>query len=152
MSIGKEVIDVSAINSWNPDLYDGKLSFVSHYGKGIVELLQPKNGENILDIGCGTGDLFAEIAKSDAIVTGIDASRKMIETARAKYPNISFQMADAENYKTPIKYDAVFSNAALHWMKQAEKIVKTIAFALKPGGRFVSEFAEKEMYKQSYAG
>ncbi len=133
-------VNLSSINDWNADVYDEKLRFVSLYGKGVLELLQPQKGEFILDVGCGTGDLSAEIAKAGATVTGIDASSDMIEKARGKYPNINFKGAQAETYKSDEKFDAVFSNAALHWMKQSEQVVKTIEEALKPNGRFVAEF------------
>ena len=131
---------LESINVWNADVYDKKLSFVSRYGKGILELLQPKKGEKILDLGCGTGDLSEKMSKSGADVVGIDASAKMIEKARTKYPNITFQIVNAESFRRREKFDAVFSNAALHWIKQSEKVIKTIEQALKPGGRFVAEF------------
>jgi trans-aconitate methyltransferase len=131
---------MSSVNVWNADLYDDKLSFVSSYGKGVVELLQPQKGEKILDLGCGTGDLTYEISKSGAIVTGSDFSGEMIEKARKKYPQIPFIVANGETFRTNEKYDAVFSNAALHWMKQATKVVESVELVLNPGGRFVAEF------------
>lgn len=131
---------MSSVNVWNADLYDDKLSFVSMFGKGVVELLQPQSGEKILDLGCGTGDLSYEISKSGAIVTGMDFSGEMLERAREKYPQISFIVEDGETFRTNEKYDAVFSNAALHWMKQAAKVVESVELALHPGGRFVAEF------------
>jgi trans-aconitate methyltransferase len=136
----KGVYDMSSVNVWNADLYDGKLNFVSSLGKGVVELLQPKRGEKILDLGCGTGDLSYEISKSGAIVTGSDLSREMIEKAREKYPQIPFIVEDGETFRTNEKYDAVFSNAALHWMKRAAKVVQSVELALHPEGRFVAEF------------
>ncbi|MBD1381821.1 class I SAM-dependent methyltransferase [Metabacillus arenae] len=134
---------MGSVNAWNADLYDGKLSFVSHFGKGVVELLQPQRGEKILDLGCGTGDLSYEISKSGAIVTGIDSSDEMIKKACEKYPQIPFIIDDGETFRTNEKYDAVFSNASLHWMKQAEKVIESVKQALYPGGRFVAEFGGK---------
>lgn len=134
---------MSSINVWNADLYDDKLSFVSIFGKGVVELLQPKRGEKILDLGCGTGDLSYEISKSGALVTGSDFSEEMIEKARKKFPQIPFIVEDGETFRTNEKYDAIFSNAALHWMKQAAKVVESVEQALHPGGRFVAEFGGK---------
>lgn len=131
-------------NIWNADLYDDKLNYVSHFGKGIVELLRPQKGERILDLGCGTGDLSYEISKSGAMVTGMDASTQMVVKAREKYPSIPFIVGDGETFRTNEKYDAVFSNAALHWMKDAEKVVESIGLALHPGGRFVAEFGGEE--------
>lgn len=81
-----------------------------------------------------------KISKSGAVVVGIDASAKMIEKARTKYLDIPFQIANAESFRGGEKFDAVFSNVPLHWIKQSEKVIKTIEQALKPGGRFVAEF------------
>ncbi|MFC5467006.1 class I SAM-dependent methyltransferase [Lederbergia graminis] len=131
---------MSSVNEWNPDLYDDKMGYVSSFGKGVVELLQPTKGEKILDIGCGTGDLTYEISKSGANVTGMDFSKDMIEQAKKKYPGIQFLIGDAELFRTDTKYDAIFSNAALHWMKNAEKVVESINVTLRSGGRFVAEF------------
>ncbi|GAA0135132.1 class I SAM-dependent methyltransferase [Paenibacillus sp. YSY-4.3] len=134
---------MSSINHWNADLYDNKLSYVSQYGKGIVSILNPQAGERILDLGCGTGDLADEISKAGAHVTGMDYSEEMIQQAKIKYPNIPFITANAENYRTEEVFDAVFSNAALHWMKNAQDVVETIYSSLRTGGRFVAEFGGK---------
>jgi len=134
---------MSAVNAWNAKLYDDKFTYVSHYGKGVVELLEPKQGERILDLGCGTGDLSNEISKSGAIVTGMDASVEMINKAREKYSSILFMHDNGETFRTDEKYHAVFSNAALHWMKNAEQVVHSVEQALIPGGRFVAEFGGK---------
>ncbi|MGJ9384449.1 methyltransferase domain-containing protein [Salipaludibacillus sp. CF4.18] len=131
---------MSSINVWDANLYDDKLSFVSYFGKGVVDLLEPKEGEKILDLGCGTGDLTHDISESGAMVKGIDFSAEMIEKAREKYPEITFDVENAEKYRTEEKFDAVFSNAALHWMKQADKVIESINLALRPGGRFIAEF------------
>jgi trans-aconitate methyltransferase len=130
-------------NSWNASLYDQKHSFVSEYGKSLIPLLEPQSDESILDIGCGTGHLTKAIAEAGAHVAGIDSSASMIETARTTYPDIEFLVADARNFSFPTPFDAVFSNAALHWIPEAEEVVRSIATALKPGGRFVAEFGGK---------
>lgn len=130
-------------NSWNASLYDQKHSFVSEYGKSLIPLLEPQPGEFILDIGCGTGHLTQAIAEAGAHVVGLDSSASMIETARATYPDLEFLVADARNFSFPTPFDAVFSNAALHWIPEAEEVVRSIAAALKPGGRFVAEFGGK---------
>jgi trans-aconitate methyltransferase len=132
-----------SFNAWNPDVYDEKLSFVSDFGKDLIKLLNPKKGEKILDLGCGTGDLSYEISKSGAFVVGMDLSPEMIEKAREKYENIQFVIENGESFRTSEKYDAVFSNAALHWMKNEEKVVESMALALRSGGRFVAEFGGK---------
>lgn len=131
-------------NRWKPGLYDEKISFVSKYGKGIVDMLAPVPNEKILDIGCGTGDLTKKIAEAGAIPTGIDASPEMITSAKQKYPNLTFIKADASSFRSDQTFDAVFSNAALHWMKDAEKVIETVASSLKPGGRFTAEFGGKD--------
>ncbi|WP_025688321.1 class I SAM-dependent methyltransferase [Paenibacillus zanthoxyli] len=125
---------------WNTGTYDKDMSFVSHFGESLIGLLRPQQGERIIDWGCGTGDLAAAIADQGAIVTGIDASQEMIQAARAKYPDLSFKLADGQTYIAEQEADAVFSNAALHWMKDADKAVASITASLRTGGRFVAEF------------
>lgn len=127
------------MTKWNADLYDQKHQFVSNFGESLVSILQPKNGEHILDVGCGTGDLAFEIAKSGATVTGIDASTSMIEKAAEKYPNCTFKVADGQHFSFPSAFDAVFSNAAIHWMKNQQQVVHNCYAALRDGGRFVAE-------------
>ncbi|RDW19756.1 class I SAM-dependent methyltransferase [Oceanobacillus chungangensis] len=127
------------MTDWNAALYDGKHKFVSNFGESLVTLLNPQNGEEILDVGCGTGDLTYEISKSGAIVTGIDSANTMIEAAKEKYPNIQFHVQDAEQFSFDLKFDAVFSNAAIHWMKNQQKVVQNCYDSLLPGGRFIAE-------------
>lgn len=128
---------------WQPGMYDDKMGFVSAYGKGVVELLNPRKGERILDLGCGTGDLTQQIADAGADVTGMDLSVPMIAKARQKYPGLDFQVGDAGGFRLPEPVDAVFSNAALHWMKDALAVADSVWQALKPGGRFVAELGGK---------
>ncbi len=130
-------------NDWDPALYDQKHAFIFEYGKGLLSILAPQAGERILDLGCGTGHLAHEIAESGAQVTGIDASTEMIEQACRAYPGIEFRVADARDFSFSTQFDAVFSNAALHWVPEAEQVVERIASALRPGGRFVAEFGGK---------
>lgn len=130
-------------NSWNSNLYDDKISFVSKLGKDVVSLLDPQPNEKILDLGCGTGDLTNEIKRSGAIPLGIDYSNSMIEKARMKFPHIKFQVENGETFRLSEQFDAVFSNAALHWMTRPAKVVESVWFALKDGGRFVAEFGGK---------
>lgn len=128
---------------WNADLYDDKHSFVSQFGASVVELLDVKAGEHILDIGCGTGDLTHQIQQLGAEVSGSDYSPEMIAQARFKYPAINFEVADAANFTAEYPYDAVFSNAALHWVHNASGVIRSVYEALKPGGRFVAEMGGK---------
>ncbi|WP_138494223.1 class I SAM-dependent methyltransferase [Paenibacillus pinistramenti] len=125
---------------WNTGTYDSAMSFVSQYGESLIGLLKPQHGERILDWGCGSGDLASIIAQSGAEVTGIDASPAMIEAARAKYPQLRFILADGQSYTAEQPADAVFSNAALHWLQDADGAAASIAASLRPGGRFIAEF------------
>lgn len=128
---------------WDASLYDEKHGFVWKFGKGVVELLAPRAGERILDIGCGTGHLTAEIAASGAETTGIDSSAEMIAEARKNFPQVRFEVMDAGSIRLEETFDAVFSNAALHWIKEPESVIAGIARVLEPGGRFVAEFGGK---------
>lgn len=126
--------------TWRPESYDQRMAFVSAYGESLVDLLHAQPGETVIDWGCGTGDLAAVIAETGAKVSGIDFSAEMIESAKQKFPSIAFQVADGQRYVADEPVDAVFSNAALHWMKDADAVAASIAASLKPGGRFVAEF------------
>jgi len=130
---------------WNASLYDGKLGFVSQRGTDLLHLLQPRAGEIVLDVGCGTGDLAKRIAESGAAVVGIDASPAMIEAAKAKYPGpgLDFRVARAEAFALEKQADAAFSNAALHWVTDARGAAACMFDAVKPGGRLVAEFGGK---------
>lgn len=132
-----------ANDNWNSSLYDQKHSFVYKYGEDLLGLLNPQPGERILDVGCGTGHLTAQIAASGATIVGLDSSAAMIETACAAYPQIEFKQADATNFSFAEPFDAIFSNAALHWVLQAEAAVKCMSQALRSGGRFVMECGGK---------
>jgi len=125
---------------WQANDYDESMSFVSRYGEDLVEWLKPVPGETVLDFGCGTGDLAARISSKGAVVHGLDISPEMVERARAKYPQLAFHQADGTNWRADFAYDAVFSNAALHWMKDANAAVRSMASGLKAGGRLAVEF------------
>lgn len=129
--------------NWNATLYDHKHDFVFKYGEDVVKLLAPATGERILDVGCGTGYLTHLIAQAGARVTGIDNSRSMIERAQAAYPDLDFRVMSATDFHFPAPFDAVFSNAALHWVLDKDSVVDSIAQALRPGGRLVLEMGGK---------
>jgi trans-aconitate 2-methyltransferase len=129
--------------NWNPNLYDAKHDFVWKYGADLISLLAPKAGERILDIGCGTGHLTAQIADSGARVTGVDRSAEMVTAARIAYPNLKFEIADARELRYQNEFEAVFSNAALHWIREPEIVIQNVSRALRSGGRFVAEFGGK---------
>ena len=166
-------------NQWNATEYDAKHAFVYEKAKGLVELLAPKPGEHILDLGCGTGVLTAEIAARGTEVLGVDRSEEMILEARKKFPALQFEVLDARELRVKLGqpdvrsrsgiagkpdraskigkedameeagegrllgFDAVFSNAVLHWIPEAEQVIAGVAWVLKPGGRFVAEFGGK---------
>ena len=127
-------------DQWNASLYDNKHSFVSQYGNDLVEFLAPNAEERVLDLGCGTGDLTQRIHELNAIVTGVDQSANMIAEAKQKYPMIDFSVEDALHLHYRNEFDAVFSNATLHWIKEPEQVLRGIHQSLKAEGRFVAEF------------
>jgi trans-aconitate methyltransferase len=128
---------------WNAALYDNKHSFVAKYGEDVLGWLAPKKDEHILDVGCGTGTLTEKIAEAGAIVTGIDASPEMIAKAKQAYNNIEFFVKDATDFSFDKKFDAVFSNATFHWIKNQQQLLQSIYNNLKQGGRLVYEMGAK---------
>ncbi|SFL15046.1 Methyltransferase domain-containing protein [Paenibacillus sp. 1_12] len=128
---------------WDADHYDNNMSYVSRLGKGVVGLLAPKQNERILDLGCGTGELVNEIVQLGADCRGIDGSEEMIAQARTKYPALGFEVADGHSFRVVEPFDAVFSNAALHWMTEPERVIESVRLALRDHGRFVAEFGGK---------
>ena len=128
---------------WNATLYDNSHDFVSKYGEGIFSYLQPKAEEKILDLGCGTGDLTHKIFLSGAKVIGVDASAEMIDEAKSKFPEVEFYCMDATALQFDIKFDAIFSNAVLHWIPEKEKVIESMNACLKEDGRIALEFGGK---------
>lgn len=137
------------VQQWDAQLYDTQHAIITRYGEALVDLLNPQAGERVLDLGCGTGHLTAQIAEKGAQVIGLDKSESMIETARAAYPNIEFMVGDAADFAfdQPFDagriFDAVFSNAALHWVLDAAGVARSVYHALKPNGRFIAEMGGK---------
>lgn len=128
---------------WDSALYDDRHSFVWKKAEDLIDLLDPRPGEHILDLGCGTGHLTSQIAERGAEVIGLDASASMIAQARQNYPKLKFVLADARTFQLGCGFDAVFSNAALHWIPEPAPVVANVARALKTGGRFVLEMGAK---------
>lgn len=124
--------------TWNPAQYSEQARFVSDLGNAAVELLAPRTGERILDLGCGDGALTKCFVDTGCRVLGIDASPEMVAAARDL--GIEARVADGQNLQFENEFDAVFSNAALHWMTQPERVLNGVWRSLKPGGRFVGEF------------
>ena len=123
--------------SWNPTAYAEIGSFVPALGAGVLEWLNPQPGERILDLGCGDGQLTSKLAAAGAEVVGVDASPEMVAGARSK--GIDARVCNAEALPFAAEFDAVFSNAALHWVRHQDAMLAGVKRALKPGGRFVAE-------------
>ncbi|MGA8262442.1 MAG: methyltransferase domain-containing protein [Arenicellales bacterium] len=123
---------------WDAAVYRRNTGYISDLGMPVVELLQPRPGERILDIGCGDGVLTEKIAAVGCEVVGIDASPDMTAAARAR--GLDARTMNAASLAFDGEFDAVFSNAALHWMHPPRAVVEGAYRALKPGGRFVAEF------------
>jgi SAM-dependent methyltransferase len=124
--------------TWDPERYARNARFVSDLGAPVVELLAPHAGERILDLGCGDGVLTAKLAAMGCAVIGVDASPQQIEAARKL--NVDARVMDGENLAFANEFDAVFSNAALYWMRNPDKVIAGVHRALHPQGRFVAEF------------
>jgi SAM-dependent methyltransferase len=123
--------------TWCAEGYDRHARFVSDLGMPVVELLDPKPGERILDLGCGDGVLTAKLRDLGCEVTGIDSSPGLIAAARQRGLDASVQ--NAHDLDARSAFDAVFSNAVLHWLKDPDRVIANVYRALKPGGRFVAE-------------
>jgi trans-aconitate 2-methyltransferase len=125
---------------WNAGLYDASHAFVWEFGRDLLALLAPQPGERILDVGSGTGHLTAEITRAGAQVLGIDRSAAMIAQARENFSGLLFETHDICALPFDSEFDAIFSNAVLHWVQPPETAAAAMARALKPGGRLVFEF------------
>jgi trans-aconitate 2-methyltransferase len=138
--------------TWNADRYADQFSFVAQRAADLLELLAVRPGERVIDLGCGTGELTAAIAAEGAAVMGIDSSKAMLKKAAQSYPELTFVQADAADFAVDTPIDAVFSNAALHWVLAPERVAQCVADALQPGGRFVAEFGGKHNVEAVMAG
>ena len=127
-----------ASQTWDPERYARNARFVSDLSAAVVELLDPLPGERILDLGCGDGVLTAKLAEIGCSVVGIDGSAAQIEAARKL--GLDARVMDGEKLSFDGEFDAVFSNAALHWMRDPEAVISGVWRALRPKGRFVAEF------------
>lgn len=123
--------------TWDPERYARNARFVADLGAPVVDLLAPRAGERILDLGCGDGVLTAKLAALGCQVIGIDASPQQIEAARKLGVDVRVMSGEALNFDG--EFDAVFSNAALHWMREPAKVIAGVHRALKRHGRFVAE-------------
>lgn len=123
--------------TWDPERYARNARFVADLGTPVVELLAPRAGERILDLGCGDGVLTAKLASLGCHVIGVDASAQQIEAARKL--DLDARIMSGETLDFDNEFDAVFSNAALHWMRDPAKVIAGVHRALHPHGRFVAE-------------
>jgi trans-aconitate methyltransferase len=124
--------------NWRADRYSEHAHFVPELGQPVLELLKPAPGERILDLACGDGVLTGKIAASGATVVGVDAAPDMVNAAKSR--GLDARIMDGVNLCFNREFDAVFSNAALHWMKSdPDAVITGVGRALKPGGRFVAE-------------
>ncbi|NOS80601.1 MAG: methyltransferase domain-containing protein [Nitrospira sp.] len=123
---------------WDPAQYAEHARFVSDLGMPVVELLSPRPGEDILDLGCGDGALTLKLSQLGCRVVGVDASPEMVAASNAL--GLTAQVMDGQTLTFINEFDAVFSNAALHWMTRPKDVIAGVWRALKPGGRFVGEF------------
>jgi trans-aconitate methyltransferase len=128
---------MSQSTTWNPESYARNARFVSELGEPLLQILDPKPGELILDLGCGDGTLGEKIAGRRKLV-GVDSSMPFLRSARGR--DLTVVQMDGQQLAFKRCFDAVFSNAALHWMNRPEKVLEGIANCLKPRGRFVGEF------------
>jgi trans-aconitate methyltransferase len=123
--------------TWIAEQYGQNGRFVADLAGGVVELLAPQAGEDILDLGCGDGALTEKLAATGARVVPIDASPDMIRAARAR--GLDARLVSGESLTFDAAFDAVFSNAALHWMHDQDAVLSGVWRALRPGGRFAAE-------------
>jgi len=122
---------------WAAERYAATAHFVPAFGAPVVELLDPQPGERILDLGCGDGVLTEKIARLGATVVAVDAAPDMVAAAKAR--GLDARVIPGQSLAFEGEFDAVFSNAALHWMRPQETVLDGVRRALKPGGRFVAE-------------
>jgi ubiquinone/menaquinone biosynthesis C-methylase UbiE len=124
--------------SWNAAAYETNASFVSELASEVVAWLNPQPGERILDVGCGDGTLAQQLLQRGVEVVGVDPSEPLLEAARSR--GVDARLGDAQTLPFEAEFDAVFTNAVLHWVPDLKKAVHAARRALRPGGRFVGEF------------
>jgi trans-aconitate methyltransferase len=125
--------------SWDATRYDEDFAFVPALGTAVLDLLDPQPGERVLDLGCGSGELTAQIVARGACVTGVDSSAEMVARAHERFPDLDVRLADGEQLNVDGPFDAVFSNAALHWMTRPDEVLAGVHAVLRDGGRFAAE-------------
>jgi len=124
--------------TWQPSQYNQNASFVSRLGSPVVDLLRPQPGERILDLGCGDGTLASKIESVGAKVVAVDSSREMVAATQARGIEAHVMSGDALTFRS--EFDAVFTNATLHWIQDYQAVIRGVWTALKADGSFVGEF------------
>jgi SAM-dependent methyltransferase len=130
--------DAASAQRWSADSYDQHARFVSDLAGEVMGWLAPVAGERILDLGCGDGALTEKLQELGCTVVGVDSGEDMVRAAKAR--GVDARIMDGHALSFASEFDAVFSNAALHWMSAPRLVVQGVARALKPKGRFVAEF------------
>lgn len=128
---------MATIQTWSAEGYEKNARFVTDLGQPVFELLAPRSGERILDLGCGDGLLTKRLTDMGCGVVGVDSSPDFVDAARSR--GLDVRLGDAQAIDFGPEFDAVFSNAALHWMKDAPRLIAAVYRALRAGGRFVAE-------------
>jgi trans-aconitate methyltransferase len=134
---GRYHCNMSALQTWDPANYARHARFVSDLGSPVLELLAPSPGDRILDLGCGDGALTKKLVDLGCEVVAVDSSAPQIEAARKL--GLDAHEMNAEALPFGEEFDAVFSNAVLHWIKNADPMIASVYRAIRPGGRFVAE-------------
>jgi trans-aconitate methyltransferase len=129
--------DTAGAQTWDPRSYALNARFVADLGAPLVDLLSPRAGEQVMDLGCGDGHLTLQLRARGCRVLGVDSSRPLVDAARRH--GLEAVVMDARRLDFRACFHAVFSNAALHWMKEADAVIDGVWRALRPGGRFVAE-------------
>lgn len=127
----------SAVQSWDPERYARNARFVSDLGAPLIDLLEPRPGDRVLDLGCGDGALARRLADAGVEVVGVDAAPELVAAARGR--GLDARVADGHALPFDDEFDRILSNAALHWMKRPDEVIAGMWRALRRGGRVAAE-------------